>query len=145
MASKAQKGGGEKTKRPGKQLLATVSELEGKLNLASQELTELRGGVEQFRREAEAKHRQNESLHTETAELRKEMAKLRAHLAGAQQAANKLGAELKQERKVRAQVSDRVKELETLLAHLRKVVDYHDYPLRRHSGFHTIKKMVGRA
>ena len=51
MATKAQKVGGQKIKKPGKQLLATVSELEGKLHLAGQELVGLRGGVEQFRRE----------------------------------------------------------------------------------------------
>ena len=134
----------EKSKKIEKEIAAAGADLEAKLHKAGQELVELRSGVEQFRQDAESKHRQNETLQAEAVEMRKEAAKLRAHLAGAQQAANKLGAEVKQERKVRAQVSDRVKELEQLLAHLRKVVDYHNYPLRRSTGFHTIRKIVGR-
>ncbi len=144
MAKKARPAADKKPKKTGKILLTTIGELENKLRLAGEELTEVRGGVELFRREADAKHRQNESLHEQVAELHKELGKLRTHLGGAQQAANKLGAELKQEKRVRMQIAERVRELEELLGKLRKTVDYHDYPLRRSTGFHTIRKMVGR-
>ncbi len=109
MAKKVRPVAGKKPKKTGKILITTIAELENKLRLAGEELTQVRGGVEQFRREADVRGHHNESLREEVAELRKELEKLKQHLAGAQQAANRFAAELKHEKRVRITVAERVK------------------------------------
>jgi len=134
----------KKEKKVGKQMLTAVMDLESKLRLAGEETAELREGVEQLRQEAAHESRHNETLRQERVHLHTEIGRLEKQYVETQQAANRLGGQLKQEQQVRAKVVERVKELEGLLEKLRKVVDFHDYPLRRSAGFHAVKKMVWR-